>query len=55
MFTKTIQFLKALEKQLLGLNPDHEIKIKYRGGLIEAKKAISEFKWDDGKYPNRHE
>ena len=47
------QFLKALEKQLLGLNPDHEIRIKYRGTLLDAKKAIAEFTWDDGKYPNK--
>ena len=47
------QFLKALEKQLTTLNPDHVIQIKYRGTLLDAKKAIAEFIWDDGKYPNK--
>ena len=47
------QFLKALEKQLTTLNPEHVIQIKYRGTLLDAKKAIAEFTWDDGKYPNK--
>ena len=45
-------FLKGLEKQLSDLNPT-PLSIKYRGALIEPKKAILEFQWDEGKYPNR--
>lgn len=45
-------FLKALEKQLQGLN-NNPLQIKFRGTLLDPKKAITEFTWDEGKYPNR--
>lgn len=45
-------FLKSLEKQLSGLS-NGQLQIKYRGTLLEPKKAIMEFQWDEGKYPNR--
>ena len=45
-------FLKALEKQLATLN-SNPVQIKFRGTLLEPKKAITEFTWDEGKYPNR--
>jgi V-type H+-transporting ATPase subunit C len=46
-------FLKALEKQLKDLNPNSQIQIKFRGTLLDPRKAITEFTWDEGKYPNR--
>ena len=47
-------FLKSLEKQLLDLTKNNKpLEIKFRGALIEPKKAITEFTWDEGKYPNR--
>ena len=45
-------FLKGLEKQLSTLN-SNPLQIKYRGALLDPKKAITEFTWDEGKYPNR--
>ena len=45
-------FLKSLEKQLSSLN-SNPLQIKFRGTLLEPKKAITEFTWDEGKYPNR--
>ena len=45
-------FLKSLEKQLLDLT-SNPIQIKFRGALLDPKKAITEFQWDEGKYPNR--
>ena len=45
-------FLKGLEKQLSTLN-SNPLQIKYRGSLLDPKKAITEFTWDEGKYPNR--
>ena len=45
-------FLKGLEKQLSTLN-SNPLQIKYRGALLDPKKAITEFTWDDRKYPNR--
>ena len=47
------QFLKSLEKQINTLNPDKPVQIKYRGILLDPRKAIAEFTWDEGKYPNR--
>jgi len=45
-------FLKSLEKQLADLT-SNPLQIKFRGALLEPKKAITEFQWDEGKYPNR--
>ena len=45
-------FLKSLEKQLADLTKN-PLQIKFRGTLLDAKKAIMEFQWDEGKYPNR--
>jgi hypothetical protein len=45
-------FLKSLEKQLTDLT-SNPIQIKFRGQLLDPKKAITEFNWDEGKYPNR--
>ena len=45
-------FLKSLEKQLLDLT-SNPIQIKFRGALLDPKKAITEFQWDECKYPNR--
>ena len=45
-------FLKSLEKQLSDLT-SNPLQIKFRGSLLEPKKAITEFQWDEGKYPNR--
>jgi V-type H+-transporting ATPase subunit C len=45
-------FLKALEKQLSDLT-SNPLQIKFRGALYDPKKAITEFQWDEGKYPNR--
>ena len=46
-------FLKSLEKQLLDLTKNNKpLEIKFRDALIEPKKAITEFTWDEGKYPN---
>ena len=45
-------FLKSLEKQLSDLTST-TLQIKFRGSLLEPKKAITEFQWDEGKYPNR--
>ena len=45
-------FLKALEKQLADLT-SNPLQIKFRGALYDPKKAITEFQWDEGKYPNR--
>ena len=50
--TEIENFLKALEKQLSGLN-SNPLQIKFRGTLLDPKKAITEFTWDEGKYPNR--
>ena len=45
-------FLKSLEKQLSDLT-NNPLQIKFRGALLDPKKAITEFTWDEGKYPNR--
>ena len=45
-------FLKSLEKQLADLT-SNPLQIKFRGALLDPKKAITEFQWDEGKYPNR--
>ena len=45
-------FLKSLEKQLSDLTTN-PLQIKFRGALLDPKKAITEFQWDEGKYPNR--
>ena len=45
-------FLKSLEKQLSELTKN-PLQIKFRGALLDPKKAITEFQWDEGKYPNR--
>ena len=50
--TEIENFLKSLEKQLAGLN-SNPLQIKFRGTLLDPKKAITEFTWDEGKYPNR--
>ena len=41
--------VKLTKKKKLA-NP---IQIKFRGQLLDPKKAITEFNWDEGKYPNR--
>ena len=46
-------FLKSLEKQLADLTKNNNLQIKFRGALLEPKKAITEFTWDEGKYPNK--
>ena len=45
-------FLRSLEKQLSDLT-NNPLQIKFRGALLDPKKAITEFTWDEGKYPNR--
>ena len=46
-------FLKSLEKQISDLTKNPTLQIKFRGALLDPKKAITEFTWDEGKYPNK--
>ena len=46
-------FLKSLEKQISDLTKNTTLQIKFRGALLDPKKAITEFTWDEGKYPNK--
>ena len=46
-------FLKSLEKQITDLTKNTTLQIKFRGALLDPKKAITEFTWDEGKYPNK--
>ena len=42
-----------MKKQLNSLIPNSQIQIKFRGTLLDPKKVITEFTWDEGKYPSR--
>lgn len=45
------QFLKALEKRVLELQPEFQFRIHMRGTPQTIEEAISTFQWDEQKYP----
>lgn len=47
-------FLKALEKQIMDLSPKHELHINMKSYSLSINEAISEFTWDDNKYPKNN-
>lgn len=47
-------FLKALEKQIMDLSPKHELHINMKSYSLNINEAISEFTWDDNKYPKNN-
>lgn len=44
-------FLKTLEKKLLELNPKFEFRVNIKNVPYNLEEAISNFSWDEQKYP----
>jgi len=44
-------FLKSLEKKLLELNPKFEFRVNIKNVPYNLEEAISNFSWDEQKYP----
>lgn len=47
-------FLKVLEKQILELSPKQELHVTMKSGTLNINEAISEFSWDESKYPKNN-
>lgn len=47
-------FLKVLEKQILELSPKQELHVTMKAGTLNINEAISEFSWDESKYPKNN-
>ena len=44
-------FLKALEKKILELDPKQELQVNIKGTAYKIDDGISQFTWDESRYP----